>query len=337
MAVKAWKERGFSRILLRLDDVRILNLANIRHSEGEGGYSGYAQTWQSVTRDAIKTNMFRLFVDSCHAQQMEVFGWITVFDEGTPADVEYMVPDEAKKSWPMYDHAPTRFLWVTKFTQQHPEFLVTDRARKRVQHGVMEYAYPEVRRYMRKVIQDLVERYDVDGVFLSTRSHSVPAEHGDQFGFNEPVVKEFERRYGVNILKSVFDLEQWRQLRGGYLTRFLREVNRDLKARGKQLSIGIPRVTTWVRPLEISTWIGAHGFKKNLSMNWWLGTLPADLSSRRGRLAMDTSIARRMDLACYRSLRMFRRTIGHGACNTAADCTWTPIGFVCRNPRKRSS
>jgi Glycosyl hydrolase-like 10 len=241
MAVKAWKERGFSRVLLRLDDVRILNLANIRHSEGEGGYSGYAQTWQSVTRDAIKTNMFRLFVDSCHSQQMEVFGWITIFDEGTPADVEYMTPQEAKKSWPMYDHAPTRFLWVTKFTQQHPEFLVTDRNQQRVQHGVMEYAYPEVRRYMREVIRDLVERYEVDGVFLSTRTHSVPAEHGDQFGFNEPVVKEFERRYGVNILQSMFDLEKWRQLRGEFLTQFLRETHSYLKGRGKQLSIGIPQ------------------------------------------------------------------------------------------------
>ena len=60
---------------------------------------------------------------------------------------------------------------------------------------------------MLKVIRAFSDPFDFDGVFLSVRSHAPPAEHADQFGFNEPVVKEFQRRYGRNILQTSFNLE----------------------------------------------------------------------------------------------------------------------------------
>jgi hypothetical protein len=41
-------------------------------------------------------------------------------------------------------------------------------------------------------------------------------EHADQYGFNRPIVEEYERRYGVSILEKDFDLENWRSFRGEY-------------------------------------------------------------------------------------------------------------------------
>jgi len=54
-------------------------------------------------------------------------------------------------------------------------------------------------------------------------------------------VKEYERRYGRNILLQSFDLEKWRDLRGEYLTLFLRDVRAHVSRKGQKLAIGIPQ------------------------------------------------------------------------------------------------
>ena len=72
---------------------------------------------------------------------------------------------------------------------------------------------PRCRRYTLDVIRKFSDAFPFDGVFLSVRSHSPPPDHADQFGFNEPIVREFERRYSKNILRQSFDLEAWRVCR----------------------------------------------------------------------------------------------------------------------------
>ena len=154
---------------------------------------------------------------------------VTVFDEGCPPEVLYS------------DSVP--FPWQSHFTRENPQYLSCDRsltANARKYHwGVLEYAYPEVRQYMLKVIRAFSDRFDFDGVFLSVRSHSPPPSHADQFGFNQPVVQEYKHRYGRDILRQSFDLEKWRDLRGEFFTTFLKEVMEHLKARGQKLSIGV--------------------------------------------------------------------------------------------------
>ena len=56
------------------------------------------------------------------------------------------------------------------------------------------------------------------------------------FGFNKPVVDEFRRRYGVDVLKDdTFDRALWRKLNGEYITEFMRWSAEYLHARGKKL------------------------------------------------------------------------------------------------------
>ncbi len=156
---------------------------------------------------------------------MKVYGWLCIFDEGAPPTVKY--------------GDATPFPWQSAFTIAHPECCVVDR-QGAPQWGVMEYAYPEVRRYKVEQILAVQSRFNLDGVFISTRSHSEPALQGDRFGFNDPVVQEFKRRYGKDIRTEEFDREAWRRLRGEYLTRFLREL-RQAFPRDRRISIGVPR------------------------------------------------------------------------------------------------
>ena len=63
----------------------------------------------------------------------------------------------------------------------------------------------------------------------------------DQFGFGKPIVEEYKRRYGVDILRQQFDLEKWRRLCGEYLTQFIRELGKMVAARKKEFLVGIPQ------------------------------------------------------------------------------------------------
>jgi len=95
-----------------------------------------------------------------------------------------------------------------------------------------------------------LQRGDWDGLFVCTRSQSKPAEHGDQFGFNEPIREAYLDRYGVDIIEEDFDLQQWRDLRGEYFTELvtrLREMTNNLDVR---LMLGLPRGMVLGPPLD---------------------------------------------------------------------------------------
>jgi len=183
-------------------------------------------------------------VREAHACGLRIYAYHTIFDEGCPPSVLYggKVP----------------FPWQSKFTIAHPEYLVVDRGGQNKHWGVMEYGYPAVRRYKVQQFRRLIERYDFDGVSVCTRSHSPPAEFADQYGFNEPVVRAYRERYGIDIRTQPFDKEKWRRLRGEFLTQFFRELRTALPR--KKVLAAIPR-GQYIGPpygnlrLDWETWI----------------------------------------------------------------------------------
>lgn len=229
-AARIWKERGVTKVLFRVDDFRVILFHEIQvTSNPQSPQQKYIQEWAKLSQKAWDDGLLKVAVKAIHEQGMKVDMWITIFDEGCPSDVLY---------------ADTAFYsWQSHFTRENPQYLSCDRAltanQRKYHWGQLEWAYPEARRYMLKVIRAFSDPFDFDGVFLSVRSHAPPAEHADQFGFNEPVVKEFQRRYGRNILQTSFDLERWRELRGEYFTTFLSEVKKHVQSKGQSLSIGV--------------------------------------------------------------------------------------------------
>jgi len=167
-------------------------------------------------------------LSACRALGMKLYAYFTIYDEGSPTSVLYG------------DKSP--FPWQSRFTIEHPEFLACDRTGRKRHHGVMEYWRPEVRRYKTGQACRFLDAYDYDGVYICTRSHSPPAETADAYGFNDVVVAEFQRRFGVDIRTEKFDVQAWRDLRGEGLTLFLRELRGELQRRGKKLAIGVPRL-----------------------------------------------------------------------------------------------
>ena len=114
-------------------------------------------------------------------------------------------------------------------------------------------AESEARERLTAICKELSD-YDVDGIFLSTRTHcprpglsnrNCEPYHADEFGFNDPVVSEVKSRCGVDISITALEdldpevIEQWHRVKGEFFTQWLRELSELLKPRDQKLFLNI--------------------------------------------------------------------------------------------------
>ena len=137
---------------------------------------------------------------------------------------------------------------------EHPEWIPCDRWGERRAPGPLEYAYPGARKQFVDRVLHHVAAYD--GVAFYTYVENYGYRYPEEFGFNEPIVSEFIRRYGVDIRTQKFDKQAWYRLRGEYVTQVLTELHAALSRKHKKLSIvvwadnptapmGWQKYTTW--------------------------------------------------------------------------------------------
>ena len=180
-----------------------------------------------------------------HEAGMKAYLYVSLFDEGWP-----LPPKEVREVSYHNEMHCQHVSWQSGFSREHPEFAVVDRSGEKQQWGVLCLAYPEVRRHFRERFSKLLTGTEYDGLFICLRSQSRAADFADQFGFNEPVRRDYLERYGVDIIREDFDLEMWRELLGEYFTLFLRELRGNLDGSGARLSVGVPRGDVLGPPLS---------------------------------------------------------------------------------------
>ncbi|MCE5236923.1 family 10 glycosylhydrolase [bacterium] len=228
------KRLGVRKVFLRADHEFIMRFCERRMGDDH---------WYMKALKAVEGDMLGALVKGCHGAGLKVYAYQSIFDLGSPTSVLY--------------GGTAPFPWQAQFTIEHPEYLTESRDGKKRQWGVLCYAYPEARRYMVSVFQHALNKWDFDGVYVCTRTHSYPAEFADQFGYNQPIVDEFRRRHGVDIRTQEFSRPQWWDLQGEYLTQLLRELRGALP--GKEIVIAMPRSDTIGPPygntrLDWRTW-----------------------------------------------------------------------------------
>lgn len=176
------------------------------------------------------------------------------------------------KIYPWIDLYDKYFLSMQgRLVKEHPEYQWVDRSGMIYLKGVPCYAYPEVRASELRFIKEVLS-YDVDGLLLTTASHcdqNCPYRVVDMFGYNQPIVKEYKRRYGVdisrfdnityerndahfitkfNFIGNDFDLDLWHRLKGEYFTLFLKQVRQALGKKRKMI-VAVNNRTEGVRPM----------------------------------------------------------------------------------------
>jgi hypothetical protein len=172
------------------------------------------------------TDPLRDCVEACHRYGMECWAWITVYDS------KYYAPPE-------------------EFFQQHPEYTWVSRDGTDHIEGVPCYAYPEVREYRLNQVREIIDEYDVDGIYLSMRSHSSWPYRGEHrepvegsgargYGYNAPVVAEYRRRYGVDPREVPWDSTEalrFVRLKAEFFKTWLAEVHEVTQAAGVGLAM----------------------------------------------------------------------------------------------------
>ncbi len=128
-------------------------------------------------------------------------------------------------------------------------------------------AYPEVQELWLWRINRMLEK-GVDGVVLRVSAHGTLTDEPYAYGFNEPIVKAYENRYGVDLLTQEYDPQLLAALRGEHYTQFVREASRETRRAGKLFQVQVH--TEAFRPNPVFGQI--MGFPANLHFAWrkWL-------------------------------------------------------------------
>ena len=149
--------------------------------------------------------------------------------------------------------------------------------------GSLSEGYPEVHDYWLGWIGDCIAA-GADGVDIRISCHSSWTDTPMIYGFNEPVLAEYQRRYGVNPDVEPYDPELLADLRGDLYDEFLRATRERLSAAGMvlHLHVEVESFRPDASPSRDRTRPG------NITFHWrrWLHTGLADETTLFGRAWM---------------------------------------------------
>ncbi len=97
-------------------------------------------------------------------------------------------------------------------------------------------AYPEVRDYWMGQVRQMLDA-GVDGIDIRTSAHGSNSDEPHEFGFNEPIVDEYRRRFGNDPTTDQEDLKKIAELRGEHYTAFLKEASQAVRENGKKMHV----------------------------------------------------------------------------------------------------
>jgi endonuclease IV len=104
--------------------------------------------------------------------------------------------------------------------------------------GALEPAEPVAVEYWLKMINKTLA-CGVDGVDIRISNHNSILDWLE-YGFNQPVVDTYIKRYGINPRLEPFDREKLRRLRGEFYTAFLEKAAMLVKSSGKKFCLHVP-------------------------------------------------------------------------------------------------
>jgi hypothetical protein len=133
----------------------------------------------------------------------------------------------------------------SKFSKEHPQFRWRHRD-GRSYISQLSFAWPEVRQYKAAIIEELLRCYAIDGLFLDwIRTGDVrdnPQTDADGVadnGYEEPLIKEFRRRYGIDPHDLPNGDERWVRLRAEPQTEFMRTARNIARSQSHPVPIAV--------------------------------------------------------------------------------------------------
>lgn len=177
----------------------------------------------------VGLDLEKVAADTAHKYGMELWGVGSIGDWGSPADVHCF------NDFPFNNESMIRL--------EHPEWIPTDKYGYRKQGGTIELAYRQARKALIDLQVKIATQAGYDGVLFISYVENFSSRYQDEFGYSEPIVKEFKKRYGIDIRTEPFkksaSRSDWIKLRGEYMTAFLKEMKAELAKHNIKLGMFI--------------------------------------------------------------------------------------------------
>ncbi len=185
----------------------------------------YRMEMNLETRD----HLTRVAAAETKKRGLAFWGFMPLFEVGASADVTSMS-----------GFGPYNF--EDRFRADHPEYRLSDRAGIET-GGPLEFGYPEVRRdYLRRYEEKFQPGGDFsqyDGIIFYTYVENFFPRFTDQFIYSDIAARDFKRRYGVDVYSQPFDMDKYMEMRGEYITQYLREMRQLFNKYGKKIAFYI--------------------------------------------------------------------------------------------------
>jgi len=286
-----WKGRGYTGLYLRTD-LEQLGPELVRLNPIQQPNPRLAWMWQHTDKVAASFDLHGLAQKLCDRHGLDFWAWHPhVYSDGAPEDVG--TPGVGRM-------IPWRY--VSTYTAQHPEVITVDR-RGNPLWMVREYAYPGARASKVAEFVHMARTQGIRGFLVCMRSEVSqlvdPPDKADRYGFNEPVVRDMKRLYGVDILTDPrFDVDspafdpldptvaKWHDLRGGYVTQLLRDLREALNEVDPRIRIAMTLSGEHVGPplgnwrLDWRTWVDEGLVDEIVSPVFFEATLDFDAPTK---------------------------------------------------------
>lgn len=238
--MQTFVDTGFDVLYLRMSNGCAYWPSNVLLVYTDDGHVAWGANLEESVKDR---DLLKEFVDLAHKHGKKAIYWLPIYDDETTILNHSGNPEKAKKHgfYPLQSRLGRdrpELQWEHRDSWRTPgksDLLRADA--RRWWGGCPVYLYPEARKYRLDLCREIVEDYDMDGMAYSLRTHSMspgwPKAVKD-YGFNQIIVDEYGKRYGVDIRTQRFDRVKWAMLRGEGLSALVRETYEYLDSRGRE-------------------------------------------------------------------------------------------------------
>lgn len=169
------------------------------------------------------------------------------FAEAVRAARERDIPIWAWWNWNEFQCVRRNYLYlIDPVWYEKPRKYWCSRDGSRFYHGIPDFGDADVQQRLLDLTRETLQ-YNVDGMYLSTRSHSWYAcfdapgwsDHLEPFGFNDSVVATYRDRHGIDIRYEDYDETLRLGILGEQFSNLLQQTGDLLHQTGKPFLVGI--------------------------------------------------------------------------------------------------
>jgi hypothetical protein len=139
----------------------------------------------------------------------------------------------------------------SRFSQGHPQFRWRHRD-GRDYRSQLSFAYPQVRKYKTALLDELLRRYAIDGLFLDwIRTGDVrdnPQTDADgvaDSGYEQPLIELFKKKYGRDPRDLPNGDDRWVRLRAEPQTEFMRAARHVARSQNRPVPLAVMVAHPW--------------------------------------------------------------------------------------------